>query len=84
MENTTTMTVTARNQALQHVALQDDLYSHLRGVHFNNRHAIATDGHMVVIARKHQSEPENTTIEFDKPTIAGKAVCESYQQVGQS
>jgi DNA polymerase III sliding clamp (beta) subunit (PCNA family) len=73
--------ITSRNQALQACAYKSrDQYDreNLQGVHFNSKHAVATDGHKLVLARKAAGEPDNVTIKFSKPVQSGKKESEFY------
>ncbi len=65
MENT--YTVSRYSQLLQGVAEKSGYRGAMRGVHFNDRHVVATDGHMMVIAGKEPEDPSNVTLAFKTP-----------------
>ena len=80
MENTTTMTISAKNQALQAIAHPDSDRLAISGVHFNSKHVVATDGHKMIIARKAEGEPENCNIQFDSAKQAGSKTDREFYQ----
>jgi hypothetical protein len=79
---TKTFRVTPELQALQAVAGKDETRFNLTGVHFNGTRAEATTGHYLIATLKPEGAPENCTIRFNSPKIAGKMCFETYTSAG--
>lgn len=67
---TDNFTVTAKNQRLQLAASTDMTRYNITGVYFNERHAVALDGHRMVVALKDECETlTDTIVQFRKPKM---------------
>lgn len=62
---TASIEITAASQRLQAIASKDPNRYNMNGVYFNCKHAVATNGHMLVMRKKADNEPSNVLVTFD-------------------
>ena len=61
-----TITITPQSQRLQLAASQDVGRYNMSGVYYDERCAVATNGHILALRKKDEEEPTNTQIQFAK------------------
>lgn len=64
--------ISRESQALMACASDDGKRFNLNGVYYNCKHAVATDGHKMVVRQKEENEPANTLVRFKSGKQKGK------------
>lgn len=75
------LSINRTSQKLQSIASDDETRGGITGVHFNDRHVVATNGHMLVMRKRDADEPSGVTLNFDTASPKGKDPVFSYVEL---